>query len=57
MSEGTFLIKNGWLVCSTGIQQQDIRITNGVFTEIGKQLTANPNEQVIDASGKYIFPD
>jgi dihydroorotase len=53
---GTYLIKNGWLVSSKAVLKRDIRITNGFFTEIGERLSANPNEQVIDATGKHIFP-
>jgi dihydroorotase len=56
MSAGTFLIKNGLLVSSKGTELRDIRIANGVFTEIGEHLTAKPTEQVIDASGKHVFP-
>jgi dihydroorotase len=56
MSKGDCLIKGGLLVSSKGIQQRDIRIANGVFTEIGEQLIANASEQVIDATGKYVFP-
>jgi dihydroorotase len=56
MSKGDCLIKGGLLASSKGIQQLDIRIANGVFTEIGEQLVANASEQVIDATGKYVFP-
>jgi dihydroorotase len=52
----SFLIKNGLLVSSKGTELRDIRITNGVFTEIGEHLATKPTEQVIDASGKHIFP-
>lgn len=51
-----YLVKNGLVVSSKGVQQLDIRIANGVFTEIGAQLVANSSENVIDASGKHVFP-
>jgi dihydroorotase len=56
MSQGSFLVKNGLVVSSNGCQQLDIRISKGVFTEIGFQLTPIASEQVIDATGKHVFP-
>ena len=34
----------------------DFRIDKGVFTEIGKNLTANEGEDVQDLNGLYVFP-
>ncbi len=34
----------------------DIRIENGKFTQIAPQLTAHPNEKVIDGTGKLALP-
>ena len=41
MSAGTFLIKNGLLVSSKGTELRDIRIANGVFTEISSVNNTN----------------
>lgn len=35
---------------------QDVRITDGVFTEIGTSLIANPEEHVIHGNGKLLLP-
>lgn len=34
----------------------DIRIANGIFTEITKSLIAHPGEEVIDLGGKLVLP-
>ena len=34
----------------------DFRIEKGVFTEVGKDLTATVGEDVQDLSGLYVFP-
>ena len=34
----------------------DFRIDKGVFTEVGKNLTANEDEEVQDLNGLYVFP-
>ena len=34
----------------------DFRIDKGVFTEVGKNLTANEGEDVQDLNGLYVFP-
>ena len=34
----------------------DFKIDKGVFTEIGKDLTANEGEDVQDLNGLYVFP-
>ncbi len=51
------LIKNGYVYTmhndECGIM--DIRIEDGKFVEVGK-LEANDNEEVIDASGKNVYP-
>ena len=56
MTKSDYLIKGGLLVSSEGIQQRDIRIQNGVFVEISERLAPKASENVIDATGKYIFP-
>ncbi len=49
-------IINGKVCLDTGIKSDiDIVITNGIC-HIESQTPANPNEQVIDASGSYVLP-
>lgn len=51
-----WLIKNGQLLNENGeLSQADIRITNGVIAEIGRELKAD-GEELLDASGKLIAP-
>lgn len=56
MSSGTFLIANGIVVTSKGLERLDIRILNEFIVEIGANLVKQPGETYIDASGKYILP-
>jgi len=56
MLQGALLIKNGLVVHSKGVQQLDIRIKDGIFQELGEHLKAHASEQIIDATGKHIFP-
>ena len=48
------LIKNIFIENSQ--EPQDIRIENGIFTKISKNLEPLPNEEVIDCTGKSAFP-
>lgn len=48
------LIKNALIENST--ESKDIRIENGVFTEIENSLPVKENEEVIDATGKLVLP-
>lgn len=48
------LIKNGYIENST--EKTDIRIEDGLFTEIGINLDAKAGEEIIDADGKLILP-
>ena len=36
--------------------RQDIRITDGIFTEIGSSLSVVEGEQILDAEGLYAVP-
>ena len=56
MNSSAFLIANGILVTSKGLERVDIRICNEYIVEIGANLDGQPDETFIDASGKYIFP-
>jgi len=56
--KGDKLIKNGTVITVTGddLQNTDILILDGIIREIGKNLTAPENTEVIDATGKYVMP-
>ena len=50
------LIRNGEIVTAVDQYQADIWCENQTITAIGHQLDAPPDAEVIDASGKYVFP-
>ena len=52
------LIKNGFLIdpATKKSGNYDIRIKNGIITEIGNTLSPAPNEQVTDAAGLTVAP-
>ncbi|MCB0656045.1 MAG: amidohydrolase family protein [Saprospiraceae bacterium] len=50
------LIKNGLLVLPDGIEKGDLRIAHGMIQEYGNPLQPLPEEQVLEANGKYIVP-
>jgi imidazolonepropionase-like amidohydrolase len=52
------LLKGGDLyTVSSGIQRQtDLIFDNGIITQIGKNLTAPADAEVIDVSGKRVYP-
>ena len=50
-----YLIKNGAVVSSAGRCRADLLTQDGKIAQIGQGLSAE-DAQVIDASGKYIFP-
>ncbi len=56
--ETVMVIKNGLI--NNAVDREafvaDIKIENGKIKEIGKALSAALGEEVIDASGKYIYP-
>ncbi|MES2925114.1 MAG: dihydropyrimidinase [Verrucomicrobiota bacterium] len=53
----SLLIKNGAIVNAEGDHfVSDILCRNGLITEIGPDLTAPADFEVIDAKGKYVFP-
>lgn len=53
------LIKNGFLIdpATKKSGNYDIRIENGIITEIGNTLSPAPNEQVTDAAGLTVARD
>jgi dihydropyrimidinase len=50
------LIKNGQIVTASENYVADIYCEGQTITKIGKDLDAPPNAEVIDATGKYVFP-
>jgi dihydropyrimidinase len=50
------LIRNGEIVTGGSRVQADIYIENETITRIGKALDAPPNTEIIDATGKLVFP-
>lgn len=52
----SLLIKNGEIVTADKRYSADIFIENETISEIGENLSAPEGTEVIDASGKYVFP-
>jgi len=52
----TQLIKNAFLVNEGKTSQHDLRIQDGKILTIAKKLLPLENEEVIDATGKYLLP-
>jgi dihydropyrimidinase len=50
------LIKNGEIITAASRQKADIYCEGETITRIGQNLEAPPDAEVIDASGKYVFP-
>jgi dihydropyrimidinase len=52
----TLLIRNGKIVTAGSRVYADIYIENEIVTRIGKNLDAPPKTEIIDATGKLVFP-
>jgi len=50
------LIRNGEIVTADSRYRADIYAENETITQIGKDLQAPPGAQIVDGSGKFIFP-
>ncbi len=50
------LIKNGEIITADSRAKAEIYVENETITRIGQNLEAPPGTEVIDASGKYVFP-
>lgn len=50
------IIKNGRVVFSDAVQELDIAIKDGKIAALGSVETLGPSKEVIDVSGKYVFP-
>ena len=58
-SGSELLIKGVTLIDGTGtdaVAETDIRIADGRIVEIGSDLSASPDAETIDGSGKYVIP-
>jgi dihydropyrimidinase len=52
----SLLIQNGEIITADSRCFADIYVENETITRIGKNLAAPPDAEVIDATGKFIFP-
>lgn len=50
------LIKNGEVITADSRYTADIYCRDGTITTIGRGLSAAPDDTVIDATGRYVFP-
>lgn len=50
------LIRNGEIVTADSRYRADIYVADETITRIGPDLEAPPGTEVVDASGKYVFP-
>src|SRR5271169_1222867 len=50
------LIRNGQIVTASDTYHADIFCEDETITRIGQRLDAPPQAEVIDATGKYVFP-
>ena len=50
------LIQNGEIITADSRYVADIYVENETITRIGTHLSAPPDAQIIDATGKFIFP-
>lgn len=52
----SLLIKNGEIITADSRYKADIYVEDETITRIGQNLDAPPGTEVVDASGKYVFP-
>ena len=50
------LIRNGEIITADSRSRADIFVEDETITRIGRDLTAPPGTEIIDASGRYVFP-
>jgi dihydropyrimidinase len=50
------LIKNGTILTAIDEHPGDVRCEDGRIAEVGPELEKRPGDEVIDASGQYVFP-
>ena len=58
MTQNNFLIQGGTVVDGTGGEPvaADVRVSDGLISEVGADLIAGAGEQLVDASGCYVTP-
>lgn len=52
----SLLIKNGEIITASERYVSDIWCEDGTITKIGRGLDAAPGAEIVDATGKYVFP-
>lgn len=52
----SYVLKGAQIVNESKIIQGDIRIKNGRIDKIASSISANAEDQVVDLTGKHIFP-
>lgn len=52
----SLLIRNGRIITADSDYQADVYCEGETITRIGRDLEAPPGAEIIDASGKYVFP-
>ena len=52
----SLLIRNGVIITADSRYRADIFVEDETITRIGKDLETPPNTEVVDASGKFVFP-
>jgi D-hydantoinase len=50
------LVTGGELVSGTGVRRGDVAVAGGVVVEVGEELDPARAAEVVDASGKLVFP-
>lgn len=50
------IIKGGSVVFKDGVEKKDIRVADGKIVRVADGLTAEKNEEIIDAKGLHVFP-
>ncbi|HBV53053.1 MAG TPA: dihydropyrimidinase, partial [Clostridiales bacterium] len=50
------LIKNGRIVTAADSFQADVAVKDGKIIQIGTELAASPETEVVDAAGKLVLP-
>lgn len=52
-----YLLKNAKIVNEGQIVEGDIRISKGRIDKIASSISPQGNEEIIDLSGKHVFPE
>ena len=52
----TLIIRNGTVVTASELYKADVRVRDGIISEIGRSLRTVEGEEEIDAGGNYVMP-